>query len=588
MYKNLSQYVNFLEQQGELVRVREFVNPVLEMAEVADRVSKSKGGGKAILFENSGTSFPVLMNMMGSEARMCAALGVKKLDDVGKKLDDFFHTLTQPKKNLWEKLQLLPALKQASTWLPRATNRKGECQQVIIRNPDLNSLPILQCWSHDGGRFVTLPMVHTRDLHTGVRNVGMYRMQIFDEQTTGMHWHRHKTGARHFEQYKAVGQRMPVAVTLGGDPVYTYCATAPLPDNMDEYLLAGFLRSKPVNLVKCVTQPLEVPADVDIVIEGYVDPSEPLAVEGPFGDHTGFYSLESFYPCFHVTCITHRKNAIYPATVVGIPPQEDAYMGKATERIFLAPIRLAMLPEIVDMHIPFEGVAHNIVLVKIKKTYPGQAKKTANALWGAGQMMLNKMLVVVDEDVDLQNYAALCDCVLRNFYPPTDVYFGSGPLDILDHSAQVCGYGGKMCIDATRKLPEEFEAAREISRQARNDNRQVYQFTHSFLSGASCLIQVIFDSNVNLSDVSTCVWLLGNNVDPARDCRVENGMLVVDATSKRKGEKGFTRDLPNVVCASPQTIEVVDKMWSKLGLGDFIPSPSLRYRSLLRGGGARA
>jgi 4-hydroxy-3-polyprenylbenzoate decarboxylase len=582
MYKNLSQYVDFLEQQGELVRVREFVNPVLEMAEIADRISKSKGGGKAILFENSGTNFPVLMNMMGSEFRICAALGVKDLNDVGKKLDNFFHTLTQPKKNLWEKLQLLPVLKQASTWLPRTTKRRGECQQVIVRNPDLSSLPILQCWQHDGGRFVTLPMVHTRDLQTGMRNVGMYRMQIFDGQTTGMHWHRHKTGARHFEQYKAAEQKMPVAVTLGGDPVYTYCATAPLPDNIDEYLLAGFLRSKPVSLVKCVTQPLEVPADVDIVIEGYVDPSEPLALEGPFGDHTGFYSLESFYPRFHVTCITHRKNAIYPATVVGVPPQEDAYIGKATERIFLAPVRLAMLPEIVDMHMPFEGVAHNIVVVKIKKTYPGQGKKTANALWGAGQMMLNKMLVVIDESVDLQDYTSLCDCVLRNFYPPTDVYFGSGPLDVLDHSAQVCGYGGKMCIDATRKLPEEKSNTKYKVQSAK------YKFSHSFLPNASCLIQVIFDKNVNLSDTSTCVWLLGNNVDPARDCRVENGMLVIDATSKRKGDKGFTRDWPNVVCASTETIEAVDKMWSKLGLGDFIPSPSLRYQNLQKNKGARA
>ncbi len=580
MFKNLSSYVESLERQGELIRVREFVNPVLEMAEVVDRVSKSRGGGKAILFENSGTDFPVLMNMMGSEARICAALGVKNLDDVGKKLDDFFQTLMQPKKNLWEKLQLLPTLKQASTWLPRTLKSKGECQQVIIHNPDLNSLPILKCWSHDGGRFVTLPMVHTRDLQTGMRNVGMYRMQVFDGQTTGMHWHRHKTGARHFEQYKAAGQKMPIAVALGGDPVYTYCATAPLPDNVDEHLLAGFLRGKSVPLVRCITQHIEVPADVDIVIEGYVDPSEPLVLEGPFGDHTGFYSLEDFYPRFHVTCITHRRNAIYPATLVGIPPQEDAYIGQATERIFLSPIRLVMLPEIVDMHMPFEGVAHNIVIVKIKKTYPGQVQKTANALWGAGQMMFNKMLVVVDEDVDLTDYTALCDCLRRNFNPTTGVYFGSGPLDVLDHSAQACGYGGKMCIDATQKLPEEKTSTQYSLLST------CYYFTHSFAPSASSLIQVIFDENVNLADTSTCVWLLGNNVDPSRDCRIENGMLVMDATSKRKGEKGFTRDFPNVVCTSPKTIKAVDEKWERLGLGAFIPSPSLRYQCLQKGNGA--
>jgi 4-hydroxy-3-polyprenylbenzoate decarboxylase len=325
---------------------------------------------------------------------------------------------------------------------------------------------------------------------------------------------------------------------------------------------------------------LEVPADVDIVIEGYVDPSEPLALEGPFGDHTGFYSLEDYYPRLHVTCITHRRHAIYPATLVGIPPQEDAYIGKATERIFLSPIRLAMLPEIVDMHLPFEGVAHNIALVKIKKTYPGQARKTANALWGAGQMMFNKMLVVVDEDVELTDYAALCGCLLRHFNPTTDAYFGSGPLDVLDHAAQACGYGGKMCIDATRKLTEERPFT------INHLPLTIYQLTHSFLPNASCLIQVIFDDNVNLADTSTCVWLLGNNVDPARDCRVENGMLVIDATSKRKGCKGFTRDFPNVVCAAPETIKAVDEKWERLGLGELIPSPSLRYSSLQRGSGA--
>ncbi len=582
MYKNLSEYIDFIESQGELTRVREYVNSQLEMAEIVDRVSKQPDGGKAILFENNGTQFPVLMNMMGSDVRMCAALGVKNMDDVGQKLDDFFHTLMQPKKNLWEKLQLLPTLKQAATWLPRTTVAKGECQQVIIRNPDLNTLPILQCWPHDGGKFITLPMVHTRDLETGMRNVGMYRMQVFDGQTTGMHWHRHKTGARHFEQYKAAGKKMPVAVALGGDPAYTYSATAPLPDNLDEYLLAGFLRGKSVKLVRCITQPIEVPADTDIVIEGYVDPSEPLVTEGPFGDHTGFYSLEDYYPRFHVTCITHRKNAVYPATVVGVPPQEDAYIGKATERIFLAPIRIAMLPEIVDMHMPFEGVAHNIVIVKIKKTYPGQGQKSANALWGAGQMMFNKMLVVVDEDVELTNYAALCDCVQRNFNPATDVYLGGGPLDVLDHSAQACGYGGKICIDATRKMPEEQSLATSYQVPVAS-----YQFTHSFFSTEKSLIQVVFDEGVNLDDISTCVWLMGNNVDPARDCRVENGMLVVDATSKCKGEKGFSRPWPNVVCASSETINAVNEKWGNLGLGAFIPSPSLRYQGLQKSDGAR-
>jgi 4-hydroxy-3-polyprenylbenzoate decarboxylase len=579
MYKNLRQYVNFLESRGELLRVREFVDPQLEMAEVADRVSKQPGGGKALLFENSGTDLPVLMNMMGSEQRMCYALGVEALGDVEKKFDDFFSALMQPRQSLRAKLQLLPALRQAARWLPRVVRPAGDCRRLVEPNPDLNKLPILQCWPHDGGRFITLPLVHTRDLHSGARNVGMYRMQVFDGQTAGMHWHRHKTGARHYEQHKAAGQKMPVAVALGGDPIYTYCAVAPAPDNVDEYLLAGFLRGSPVRLTRCLTQPIEVPADADVVIEGYVDPAEPLAVEGPFGDHTGFYSLPDLYPRFHVTAITRRKDAVYPATVVGIPPQEDAYIGRATERIFLAPIRLAMLPEVADIHLPFEGVAHNIAIVKINKTYPGQGEKTANALWGAGQMMLNKMLVVVDGEVDVRRYGEVCACVQKNFRPEADAYFGRGPLDVLDHAAQACGYGGKLCIDATRKLPEEVRGLPQ------SEKKLPYKLTAAAGPDTGSLIQVIFDDKVDLEDLATCVWLMGNNVDPARDCCVRNGTLVLDARSK---SKSIARSWPEVICASPETIAAVDRKWDKLGLGALIESPSLRYGRLLSGSGGAA
>ena len=578
MYKNLRQYVTFLEARGELLRVREFVDPYLEMSEVADRMSKQPGGGKALLFENSGTRFPVLMNMLGSDRRMSCALGVETPGDVEKKIGDFFSALMQPRHSLWDKLRLLPTLRQAARWFPRLTRAAAECRQVVEPNPDLSALPILQCWPHDGGRFITLPMVHTRDLHTGARNVGMYRMQLFDGQTTGMHWHRHKTGARHFEQYKAAGKKMPVAVALGGDPIYAYCAVAPLPDNLDEYLLAGFLRGKPVRLTPCLTQPLEAPADADFVIEGYVDPAEPLAVEGPFGDHTGFYSLPDAYPRFHVTAVTHRRDAIYPATVVGIPPQEDAYIGKATERIFLAPIRLAMIPEIADMHMPFEGVAHNLAIVKINKSYPGQAAKTANALWGAGQMMFNKMLVVVDGDVDVHRYGDVCACVHENFRPDTDAYFGRGTLDVLDHAAQTCGFGGKLCVDATRKLPEEAACG------SPRKKKRAYELTHRAGQEADSLVQVIFDDSVDLTDLATCVWLMGSNVDPARDCRVENGCLVVDARGRHKSDR-IVRPWPEVICAAPETIAAVDQKWDKLGLGSFVESPSLRYRRLLAGSG---
>ncbi|MDR1225970.1 MAG: menaquinone biosynthesis decarboxylase [Prevotellaceae bacterium] len=580
MFKSLSAYIDLLEQQGELIRFSEFVDPVLEMAEITDRVSKSKDGGKALLFENTGTNFPVLTNMMGSHRRMCSTLGVENYDDVGKKIDNFFAQLVQPKLNLWDKLKMLGTLKQASTWMPRVQRGRGKCQQVVTQHPSLDILPVLKSWPCDGGRFVTLPMVHTRDLRTGVRNVGMYRMQVFDDKTTGMHWHKHKTGARHFAQYKEAGQRMPVAVALGGDPVYAYCATAPLPDNLDEYLLAGFLRSKPVTLVKCITQPLEVPADADIVIEGYVDPQEQLVVEGPFGDHTGFYSLEDYYPKFHVTCITHRKNAVYPATVVGVPPQEDAYISKASERIFLAPIRLVMSPEMVDMSMPAEGVAHNIVVVKINKTYEGQAHKVANTLWGAGQMMLNKMLVVVDGDVDVHNAQRILDALTKNFIPDRDVYFGKGPLDVLDHAAQACGYGGKICLDATVKMPGEM-----ANKDSTFSPENLYTFAHD-VADVRSKIAVQFDKSVDLADLSACLWLLGNNVDPQRDCRVEDGRLYINATTKKAGEKGFNRRWPNVVCSADKTIDSVDKKWSKLGLGEIVNSPSRKFSRLKNGDGA--
>jgi 4-hydroxy-3-polyprenylbenzoate decarboxylase len=413
-YKNLFEFALALEKAGELIRVRQFVNPELEISEITDRVSKSPDGGKALLFENTGTGFPLLINCFGSEKRICMALGVNNLDETSEKISILFNQFSSPKTNFWKKLKLLPALKEISSWLPVHKNGRGDCQEIVMPSPDLSRLPILKCWPLDGGKFITLPLVNTIDPMTGIRNVGMYRMQVFSPDSTGMHWHRHKTGARHYEAYKKAGKIMPVAVVLGGDPVYTYAATAPLPDNIDEYLFAGFLRNKPVELVKCLTQNIEVPADADFVLEGYVDPSENIAWEGPFGDHTGFYSLADWYPIFHITCITHRKNAIYPATIVGIPPQEDAWIAKATERIFLAPIRMAIAPEIIDLNLPIEGVAHNLAIVKINKTYPGQAFKIMNSLWGAGQMMFNKVMVVAGDETDIFFPEAVLGAVLSN------------------------------------------------------------------------------------------------------------------------------------------------------------------------------
>jgi 4-hydroxy-3-polyprenylbenzoate decarboxylase len=353
-YRNLQQFISELDNSGELIKIKEFADPELEIAEITDRISKLPGGGKALLFENTGTQFPVLINSMGSNSRICMALGISNLDEASEKISLLFNQLASEKSNFWQKLKMLPMLKEVSSLMPSKISRKGKCQEIIMNTPDLSKLPILKCWPLDGGRFVTLPLVHTIDPETGFKNTGMYRLQVFSANTTGMHWHRHKTGARHFEAYKKLGKKMPVAVSLGGDPAYTYAATAPLPENIDEYMFAGFLRKKKVELVKCITQEIYVPSDADFVLEGYIDPTEEYKLEGPFGDHTGFYSLEDYYPVFHVTCITHRKDAVYPATIVGVPPQEDAWIAKATERIFLSPIRMALVPEIIDMNLPVE------------------------------------------------------------------------------------------------------------------------------------------------------------------------------------------------------------------------------------------
>ena len=573
MYRNLAEYVAALERAGQLIRISAPVDPELEIAELTDRQAKLPGGGRALLFENTGTGFPVLTNMMGSERRICMALGVERLAEVGERIDALFAEAVRPKKSWVEKLRMLPLLKEVAAWLPREVSRRGECQQVVIQGDgvDLGRLPVLRCWPHDGGRFVTLPLVHTVDPETGVRNVGMYRMQIFDGRTTGMHWHRHKTGERHYEQYRQRGERMPVTVCLGGDPVYTYSATAPLPDGLDEYLLAGFLRRRPVELVKCLTNDLRVPADCDFVIEGYVDPAEPKVIEGDFGDHTGFYSLKDLYPRFHVTCITHRRGAIWPATLVGVPPMEDAYIQLATERIFLAPIRLAVAPEVVDLWMPPAGVAHNIAVCVIRKSYPGQALKVANALWGAGQMSFNKFLIVLSaEDAEGctgNDYLKVIRDRLHCFDPAQDALFSRGVLDVLDHSAPQTGFGGKLCLDLTRKLPEEG------GERLRRERIPVEIVWDEFVQGT----ELTFDERV---------WLAAGNTDPARDVTVTpEGVLRLDARFKPSAvERGW----PNVVTMSAEVIDAVDRRWAEYGIGEpLIPSPSRRYLPLVRSDAAK-
>jgi 4-hydroxy-3-polyprenylbenzoate decarboxylase len=629
-YKSSRHWIEKLESEGELIRIKEFVNPILEIAEITDRVSKHNGS--ALLFENTGTAFSLLINSMGTEKRMAMALGVKNLDDVGVQIEQLLKQLSSPKESIVDKLKFLPTLSSIASWMPKVISGRGECQQVIMESPDVSKFPVLKCWPEDGGPFLTLPIIHTKDPNTGIRNVGLYRMQVFSPTMTAMHWHRHKVSARHFNEYKKLGIKMPMAVALGGDPVYSYAATAPLPDGVDEYMLAGFIRKKKVELVQCLTQDVQVPADADIIIEGYIDPSEEYILEGPFGDHTGYYSLADYYPRFHITCITHRKDAVYPATIVGIPPQEDAWIGKATERIFLVPIKIMMVPEIVDMVMPVEGVFHNLVIVKIKKEYPGQAIKVMHSLWGAGQMMFTKIMIVVDGDVNIHNTWEVAKYISENVEPKDDIIFTQGPVDVLDHSCSVMAFGGKIGIDGTKKLEEELQTlnnkiqdstiielnasdihpeikainaallrkgisllfvsiVKSRSKQVREIGREL--FNRNELKNVKVII--FLDDIVDISDTADAVWRFANNVDPKRDSFVveatrenETSHLVLDGTRKTKEFDNFNRDWPNILASDEQTIKRVDEIWNKLGLGKFIPSPSLKYRKQLHKGGAVA
>ena len=639
-YNNQKEFINTIEKAGELLRIKSYVNPRLEIAEITDRISKTKGGGKALLFENTGYEFPVLMNAYGSEKRMCLALGVTDLNETARQIESLFKTLSAPKENILDKLRMLPMLGQFASWMPKLRSGRGECQEIVMKEPDITKLPVITCWPKDGGPFVTLPIIHTRDPQTKSRNVGMYRMQVFGPTLTGMHWHKHKVSAKHFNEYRKLNIKMPVAVALGGDPVYAYSATAPLPENVDEYMLAGFLRKKKVELVKCLTQPdVEVPTDADFIIEGYVDPAEEPIWEGPFGDHTGYYSLPDWYPRFHITAITHKKNAVYPATIVGIPPQEDAWLGKATERIFLAPIKMTMVPEILDMEMPVEGVFHNLVITRINKEYAGQGQKVMNAMWGAGQMMFNKILVLAGSPSDqktapvpLSDYEQLAREVFRNLDPSADIYFSQGPMDVLDHSCSKLGFGGKMCIDGTWKYEEEKTDLQSADvnhpnidpDSIRSRFPEIHQVNNSlvqlqipclilsikkdrighvhdlnqqlnregFVKGIKMILYV--EHTVDAHDLPVALWRFCNNVDPRRDNLLElnpetgKPSMGFDGTIKTKAFDNFQRDWPNIIVADEETIKAVDGKWAQLGIGDFLPSPSLKFLSQVYGSEAVA
>jgi 4-hydroxy-3-polyprenylbenzoate decarboxylase len=479
-FASFRQFVAALEEAGELLRIAQPLATELEITEVANRQMKCPGGGKALLIEKptingQPSPFPVAINTLGSWRRMALALGADSVETVAAELGALLKA--KPPTGVREALRLLGTALELRHVKPKIVS-DGPCHEVVQRfeapptrsepwpaAPAVDSpavlsaetladLPILKCWPNDGGRFVTLPCVVTKDPDTGERNIGMYRMQVYDGQSTGMHWQLQKVGARHGRRYYERGERMPVSVFIGGDPVFPFCATAPLPDGVDEFLLAGYLRKKSIELVRCLTNDLEVPANADFVLEGYVDPREPLRDEGPFGDHTGFYTLPEPYPVFHITAITHRRDAVYPATIVGVPPMEDFYMGGASVKLFL-PIFKMNFPEIVDIALPAEGVFHNLVFVSIRKTYPMQAYKIMHGLWGMGQMMFSKYIVVVDDDVDVHNTSQVLFRMCANTDPQRDTIFTRGPADVLDHATTDVAIGSKLGIDATRKLKGE-------------------------------------------------------------------------------------------------------------------------------------
>jgi 4-hydroxy-3-polyprenylbenzoate decarboxylase len=451
MFTDLNAFIAELDRRRELARITDSLSPDLEISAVIDQVSKSPKGGPGLLFERpTGYDMPVAANLFGSEARMSLALGVDKLDDLAVAIRD----LTTPPmpKGFIDALKMLPMVGRLKDLMPK-TVKDAPCQEVVEKGGTLDGIPILKTWPEDGGPYITLPLVFTKDPETGMRNIGTYRMQVYDSRTTGMHWQRHKGGAQHHRVAERLGKRLEVAVALGPEPVLSYCATAPMPEGLDELMLAGVLGKRRVELVKCQTVDLEVPANSQIVLEGYVEPGERRR-EGPFGDHTGFYSLADDFPVFHLTCVTRRKNPIYLTTVVGIPPMEDLYLGKASERIFL-PLIQKTLPEIVDMHFPAAGIFHNFVLISIDKRYPGHARKIMSAVWGLGQLMFSKCVVIVDKDVNVQDPAEVAWIVGTHVDPVRDVVITQGPVDDLDDAALIPAYGGKMGVDATRKLPSE-------------------------------------------------------------------------------------------------------------------------------------
>ncbi|QTA78123.1 Decarboxylase family protein, UbiD-like [Desulfonema limicola] len=591
MYNNLKEFLDALDKAGEMKYIKDQVSPFLDISKITDKESKSPGGGKALFFENvKGSAFPVATNIFGSYKRICMALGVKDLDEPGKRIKEYIEF--NPPKNLKEALNIIPMAVSMTKFFPRSFKGKTPpCQEVVLTGEkvDLSKLPVLHCWPKDAGPFITLPLVITKSLSTGKRNMGMYRLQVFDKNTTGMHWHIHKDGSHYYNEYRKAGKRMPVAVAIGADPATIYSATAPMPRGVDEILLAGFLRKKPVTMAKCVTIDMEVPAEAEFILEGYVEPHE-LRIEGPFGDHTGYYSLADNYPVFHVTAITHRKNPVYNATLVGRPPMEDCYLAKATERIFL-PMLQTVFPEIKDYWFPWEGVFHNIAVVSIEKEYSGHAQKIMSGLWGQGQMSFCKAIAVVDQDINPQDPNQVIRVLITRLDISSDLTLSKGVLDVLDHSSPFPNFGNKIGIDLTLRYKDEpprniahalnpvpsqdglsafiqtsIDGAvkcrhifPELSENNESSNRILaISVEKTWQKGgkdfANILFElmelkmfnifILFDKKIDLDDNSLILWKIFNNVDPGRDLMIKDNQAVIDACKKGSVD-GHDRQWPD-------------------------------------------
>jgi len=564
-YKDLQTFMADIDSICQLISIDTSVSSELEITEIANRVSKANG--PALLFKNvKESNYPLLINAMGSYDRMSMGLGAESLDDIGDEIAKYLDLSNY--LHIKKLIKSIPRLFRLLYVFPIKSKLRGKCQQVIEKDVNLSILPVLKCWPEDAGKFITLPLVFTKDIKSKQQNVGMYRLQILDETSTGMHWHKHKDGSEIYKGYKDNKRKMPVSVALGCDPSITYAATAPLPKMIDEMMLAGWLRKSNVKMVKCITNDIYVPSNAEIILEGYVDPTEELILEGPFGDHTGYYSLADYYPKFHVTCITHKKNAIYPATIVGKPPMEDCYMAKATERIFLPMLKMLM-PELIDLNLPFEGVFHNCAIVSVKNKYPGCAGKIMNAIWGMGQMMYTKLIVVVDEEVDVQKLNEVKNAILKYVINKENLVFSDGPLDALDHSSNNAMYGSRLGIDATNNINNKEDNKLNNSYKIIIINKekpfQGQETIKEFLKTNTEKFVIVVDDVNNSNDISTIMWKLFNNIDAKRDIIIIDDKIGIDATKKLKSE-GLTRDWPNDIEMSEEIKQYVNRRWKEYGI----------------------